>query len=93
MRRLKRIILPAFALGILGLGGLVAANHPLAATVHAQSTTVQVQRNQPSVSEKEVPDSQEINSGSKETTQESNKPDSGHTDPAGSVDHQFEGTE
>ncbi len=94
MIKLKRIILPVLALAILGLGGGVVVNHSLASTVHAQGASVQIQKNQPSVKEKEVPDNQESTSlNSNEPAQGKNQPDSGHTDPAGSVDHQFEGTE
>ncbi len=86
---MKRIILPVMALAVLGLGGTAIANHSLTSTVHAQGVSVQVQKTQPSVAEKEVPDTQETST----SNQEKNQPDNGHTDPPGSADHQFEGTE
>lgn len=87
--KLKKIFLPVMAFAVLGLGGTMIANHSLTSTVHAQGNSVQVQKTQPSVAEKEVPDTKETGA----SNQEKNQSDNGHTDPPGSVDHQFEGTE
>lgn len=71
-----------FALAALFYGGI--SRTPFVQPVHAQTSTVQVSTDRPSVAEstKETP------------SQESKNEVGGHEDPAGqNVDHQFEGVE